>query len=122
MDPFAPLPKYQSNNLRVLLLAAGVVILLVTPSQPYVVILSLQLPTYLAAIICVACAGIINRKIPYFFIVTGIVTLILLVLFQLMAITYFNQGLSTFVMVDELIALLLFFSAYYSFRTYREVR
>lgn len=122
MEPLTPLPKYQSNNLRILLLAAGVVILLVTPSQPYVVISSFQLPTYLATIICVACAGIINRRIPYFFIVTGIITLTLLVIFQLMAIMYFRQGLSTFVMVDELVALLLFFSAYYSFRNYREVR
>lgn len=122
METFAPIPKYQSNNLRVLLLAAGVLILFVTPSQPYVLIFSLEIPTYVATIICVACAGIINRKIPYFFIATGIITLGLLVIFQLMSIMYFNQGLTKFVMMDELIALLLFFSAYYSFRSYREIQ
>ncbi len=121
MEPLTPLPKYQSNNLRILLLSAGVMILLATPSQPYITVSSFMLPTYLATIICVACAGIINRKIPYFFIVTGIITLFLLVLFQLMAIAYFNQGLIKFVTIDEVIALLLFFSAYYSFRSYREI-
>lgn len=122
MEPLAPLPKYQSNNLRILLLAAGVVMLFATPFQPYVFTLSFQIPTYIATIICVMCAGIINRRIPYFFIVTGVVTLALLILFQLSAIMYFRQGLPMFVMVDELIALLLFFAAYYAFRSYREVR
>lgn len=122
MDHNIPSPPYQSNNLRALLLTAGVIMLLATPFQPYIIFLSAKIPTYAAAIICVVCAGVINRKIPYFFIITGIITLLLLVSFQSLAVDYFAKDASLFVMLDEFVALLLFFSAYYSFRSHRELK
>lgn len=117
-----PIPRYQSNVVRAMLLAAGIVALLITPLELHIISVPVEIPSWVFVLVCVALAGIINRKIPYSFIITGAVAMLFLIVFQLSANDHMEQKHTLLTVVDEAISLLLFFTAYYSFRSYRELK
>lgn len=117
-----PVLKYQGDKARALFLMIGFIMLIGALLEPEILFYSINLPAYVFVVLCVVIAGAVNRKLPWSFIISGIFSLVFMVVFQISATGHFMRMETLLTILDEVIAVLLFFTTYYSFRSYRELK
>ena len=117
-----PVLKYQGDKARALFLMIGFIMLIGALLEPVILFYSIELPAYAFVVLCVVVAGAVNRKLPWSFVISGIFALAFMVVFQISATGHFMRGENILTVLDEVIAILLFFTTYYSFRSYRELK
>lgn len=117
-----PLLKYEGDKARSLFLTIGLIMLIGALSEPMILFYGAKLPAYAFIALCVVIAGTVNRQLPWSFIAGGIFAIMFMIIFQISATGHFMRGENTLVIIDEVIAILLFLTTYYSFRSYRELK
>lgn len=117
-----PVLKYEGDKTRALFLMIGFIMLIGALFEPEILFYSIELPVYVFVVLCVVIAGAVNRKLSWSFIIGGIFALMFMVVFQISATGHFMRGEGALTVLDEIIAILLFFTTFYSFRSYRELK